>query len=138
MDLTKLLLSGVFCFTFIIIGLYSAHKELMYYWQRRSSPLEHLTSIWKVRRRLLTSLILIGIMFYIFIGVNFIKFTDPKSFLFYWGICSLMVFFLFLLPLIDMRETVSMAKKSREMIYEEITKELEKNKYNSSNEKCTE
>ena len=126
MDWLRLSLSGIFCFSFILMGLYSAHAELMHYWNNRDKPSEHLTSLGKVRRRILTSLILIAVMVLIFAGVNFIKFTEPGSYLLFWGICSFFAMFLFVLPLIDMKETVRMGGERKKMLYKEFDGIMEK------------
>ena len=120
MDWLKLSLSGIFCLSFILIALYSGYSELMFYWKKRFSASEHFTSLSKVRRRLLTSLILISAMTMIFTGVNFIKFETPKNFLIYWGICTIFALFLFILPLLDMKENTLMYVEKKNLLQKEM------------------
>lgn len=126
MDWLRLSLTGIFCFSFILMALYSAYAEIIFYLSHRATPGEHLTSRSKVTRRFFTSVILITVMVLIFVGVNFIKFTDPRNFLTFWGICTLFALFLFILPLIDIKETAQMGLERKKMLYKGITDTLNK------------
>ncbi len=126
MDWLRLSLTGIFCFSFILMALYSVYAEITFYLIHRATPGEHLTSRGKVTRRFFTCIILITVMVLIFTGVNFIKFTDPRNFLTFWGICTLLALFLFILPLIDMKETARMGLERKKLLYKGITDALNK------------
>ncbi|HPZ07648.1 MAG TPA: hypothetical protein PL110_06010 [Candidatus Eremiobacteraeota bacterium] len=122
MNWKNLTLSGIFCFSFILMALYVAGSELLYYWKFRNATGENLTSLKKVRLRLLTCMILITVMVMIFTGVNFLKFSHPQGFLTYWGICSALVFFLFVFPLLDIRETTRLFMERKKTIIKDMEK----------------
>ncbi len=129
MNLLKLSLSGIFCITFILIALYVASAEVLYYWKNRQNAKEHFTSLKKVRLRFFTCILMTGVMIMIFTGVNFIKFKSPQGFLIFWGLCILLVFFLFLLPVIDMLETGRIYIERKKSIIKDIETGKEENPY---------
>ncbi|MEQ8169502.1 MAG: hypothetical protein ABRQ38_11440 [Candidatus Eremiobacterota bacterium] len=131
MNLLKLSLSGILCISFILIALYVASAEVLYYWKNRQNTKEHLTSLKKVRLRFFTCILLAGIMVMIFTGVNFITFKSPQGFLIFWGLCLLLVFFLFLLPVIDMLETGRMYIERKKSIIKDIETGKTENPYKS-------
>jgi len=131
MNWFKLSLSGIFCLSFIVVALYVASAEILYYWKYRQATKEHLTSLKKVRIRFFTCILLIGIMMMIFTGVNFIKFKAPQEFLIYWGICLILVFFLFLMPVIDMLETGRMYVERKKAIIKDMETGKQENPYKS-------
>ena len=131
MNLLKLSLSGIFCLGFILVALYVASAEVLYYWKNRQATKENFTSLKKVRLRFFTCILLAGIMIMIFTGVNFIKFKTPQEFLFFWGLCLILVFFLFLLPVIDMLETGRIYMERKKAIIKDIETGKEENPYKS-------
>jgi uncharacterized membrane protein len=131
MNLLKLSLSGIFCLGFILVALYVAGAEVLYYWKNRQATKENFTSLKKVRLRFFTCILLAGIMAMIFTGVNFITFKTPQGFLSFWGLCLILVFFLFLLPVIDMLETGRMYIERKKSIIKDIETGKEENPYKS-------
>lgn len=125
MDWARLILSGIFCTSFILIAFYSVYAEFLHYRNKDSENSQYFTTPAKFRRRLFTSILLIIVMIMIFAGVNFISFSSPESFLLYWGICTFLSIFLFILPILDMRENALMYIERKKSIQKEM-KEMKK------------